>query len=248
MRYLLIVLLLMVCSVQAKTTQWQMLQPGLDYTSLSLANENSNGVLHAFKVNLQDYQLDLVFAQDHQAATASVSSLAKKSDALLAINGGFFTPQSQPLGLRIKNAKVRNPLKPTSWWGVFYVEDNQAHVASQKQYAQHRKQVNFAVQAGPRLVVDGRIPKLKAGNAERSAVCVLPNNNVILVATQNAYISTTDLAIILKRSQAQGGLGCRNALNLDGGHSTQLYAQVGGFKLNVANLSLVTDAIIVKAK
>jgi exopolysaccharide biosynthesis protein len=46
----------------------------------------------------------------------------------------------------------------------------------------------------------------------------------------------------------EGGLGCMNALNLDGGSSTQLYAKTQDFSLSIPSFSAVTDAVVVVPK
>ncbi len=57
-------------------------------------------------------------------------------------------------------------------------------------------------------------------------------------------LSTTELAQVMKAAP----LNCENALNLDGGSSSQLRAQIGSFQLDVHGFSNVSDAVIVQAK
>jgi uncharacterized protein YigE (DUF2233 family) len=242
------ILLLFMYSLPAQAqTQWEWLQPGLAYTVIPIESSNSLGKLHAFRFDLQDYQLQLTLAQDIDRKAASIHQLARSQNALLAINGGFFTPDRQLLGLRIQDSVEVSPLKKTSWWGVFYIKNNKPHIVAQRQYrsSQH---IELAVQSGPRLVINGRIPSLKPGLAERSVICIDPQQRVILAATQHAPISTTDLAEILHKSAQRDGLGCENALNLDGGHSTQLFADIDKFRLNITGFSAITDALVVSPK
>ena len=70
----------------------------------------------------------------------------------------------------------------------------------------------------------------------------------MIVATENLVIQPTDLADRMRKSEGQGGFACQTALNLDGGSSTQLYAKVGGFKLDVDGLKQVANAVVVLPK
>jgi len=230
----------------ASPTIWQTLEPGLDYTTTSVShNADVPGKLHAFKIDLKNYSLHLVTADQLNKESASVKALNNSIDGLIAINGGFFSPNRKILGLRTENGKIINPVRPISWWSVFYVKHNKAYLVRANKYY-HNRHVDFALQAGPRLVINGRIPALKPGVDERTALCITRSNNkVIIAATENTPITTTELANALSTSEKKGGLGCYNALNLDGGSSTQLYAKIDNFSLNVPNFNTVTDAVVV---
>ncbi len=224
------------------TTQWQNLAPGLDYSVMR--SPNLWGRIHAFKIKLKNNRLDLALAKDHDQSTTSVRRLAKKNGAMVAVNGGFFTKEKQPIGLRIKNGRIRSPLHGTSWWGVFFIRNNRAYVASQRGF-KRSKRIRFAVQGGPRLIINNQIPKLKAGLDERTALGINPQGDIILLATQNAMLTTTQIAEIMNRPEQDNGFNCINALNLDGGESTQMYAAIGDFILDISGFSNVTDAVLV---
>lgn len=235
-------------TLYAEPITWQHLQTGLDYTTIPMvAANNLPGKLHAFRIDLAQYQLNLATANDFSRNSASAQMFGTHQHALIAINGGFFTPRREILGLRITNGKILSPLKPISWWSVFYVKNNNAYIVPSKNF-QSSNDISFAVQSGPRLVVNGAIPSLKPGVDERSALCITRDGKVIIAATENTPIATKDLAKILKQSNKNGGLDCQNALNLDGGSSTQLYAKIDDFDLDVPNFNTVTDAVIVLPK
>ncbi len=230
---------------QARPTVWQTLAPGLEYVRMSGdVNSTHERQIHAFRIDLTAYQLQLSLASDHGLSTASVRSLAERHHAIVAINGGFFSPEAKPLGLRVQSRKLRVPFKPISWWGIFYTKGSRAYVISSAAYRRSIP-MDFAVQVGPRLLVKSSIPALKGGIAQRSALGITKSGKVVIVATDHYPLTTTELAQILRRPEANGGLGCRDALNLDGGRSTQIYAKLGRFQVNVPNLNTVTDAILV---
>ncbi len=232
----------------ALSTQWQQLSPGLSYTTLLPFPHNSLAQIHVFKIQLSKYKIKLFFAKENNLDSTYVSELGKMSHALIAINGGFFSPELKPLGLRIQNGVIKSPIKGTSWWGVFMInQQNKASINAKRKFRNSRN-IKYALQAGPRLIINGVIPKLKPGNSERTALGITKSGDIIILVTQNSPISTLQLANIMKDSSQNGGLDCVNALNLDGGSSSQLYANIGQFKLSVPSIRGVADVIVVQRK
>jgi uncharacterized protein YigE (DUF2233 family) len=86
------------------------------------------------------------------------------------------------------------------------------------------------VQGIPRLVVGGKVPGLKPQVAERTAVCAAGNRIFIVVASK---AETTAFARFLAESSEKAGLGCSDALNLDGGPSTQLVVRLPALTLSL---------------
>jgi uncharacterized protein YigE (DUF2233 family) len=222
---------------------WRQLAPGIEYQDLKESFLIPWSHIHVFRINLKDNELSLVTAKDLSREHASVDEYAQHSNALLAVNGGFFDGNYKPLGLRIYNKRQKNPAKNISWWGIFYVKNQRAYLANIRQYRSAR-QIDFAIQSGPRLLIDNRIPPLKPGRAERSALGITQDGHVIVLVTDNMPISTTKLAQLMKATP----LNCENALNLDGGSSSQLHAHIASFQLNVYGFANVSDAVIVKPK
>ena len=71
------------------------------------------------------------------------------------------------------------------------------------------------------------------------------DNDIIIVVSEGAQLTTVQLAEILRRSEKHGGLGCLFALNLDGGSSSQVYAEVGDFVLDAPSFRAVADGLAV---
>jgi len=229
------------------STAWQELAPGIAYHKISLTKPIISSAVHAFKIDLSRYQLRIAQAKTFNRLTMSTAQFAQQSKAVLAVNGGFFTPFNVPLGLRIDNGKVLNPLRKISWWGVFYINKSKPHISSLKRFRMHKK-IQFAIQAGPRLLVNGHIPKLKPGQDNRTALCINRAGKVILIVTEHWPTTTTEFAKLIRKPLNKNGLGCYQALNLDGGSSSQIYANINAFNLEIAHLSLVTDAVVVTTK
>lgn len=222
---------------------WHILAPGIKYQDLGSSLFTSWSHIHVFKIDLKRNQINLVMAGDLAHKQASAHDFARHTHALIAINGGFFDKDYHPLGLRINNQHQHNPLKQISWWGIFYIKNQTAHLSSLREY-KHDLNVDFAVQTGPRLLVNGKIMPLKQGFAERTALGITKDGQVIILVTENTPMNTTNLASILKTPP----LNCIDALNLDGGSSTQLYAHIGSFKINAPSFAYVTDGIVVQPR
>ncbi|KTC84217.1 phosphodiester glycosidase family protein [Legionella brunensis] len=225
------------------TSEWRKLAPGIEYQDLDGSFLTPWSHIHAFRINLKENQLSLITAADLARENASVDEYAQHTKALLTINGGFFDNNYKPLGLRIYNKRQKTPLKNISWWGIFYIRNQKPYLTNASQF-RHNSQIDFAIQSGPRLLINSRIPPLKPGRAERSALGITHDGRIIILVTDNLPLSTTELAQLMKASP----LNCQNALNLDGGSSSQLRAQLDSFQLEVHGFSNVSDAIIVKAR
>ncbi|MDF1683311.1 MAG: phosphodiester glycosidase family protein [Legionellaceae bacterium] len=223
---------------------WKNVAPGIEYIDMADRNLVPWSHIHVFKINLEQQALDIVTAQDLSKENASAKDFATHSKAVIAINGGFFDTQYKPLGLRIGHKHRYSKLKSISWWGVFYIANNKPHLSSYTYYKSHRKHIDFAIQSGPRLLIDGQAPKLKPGVAERTALGITEDNKIILLVTERSPMTTTTLSELMKRAP----LLCEQALNLDGGSSSQIYARLGLLNIHTHGLSNVSDAVVVKAR
>jgi uncharacterized protein YigE (DUF2233 family) len=223
--------------------QWHQLNPGIEYQDLAGGILSPWSHIYVFRIDLNKNKFALIKAQNLSLKNASADQFAEHSKALLSINGGFFDHNFSPLGLRINNKKIESPLKRISWWGIFYIKDNKAHISSFNHFKQDND-IDFAVQSGPRLLIKKKIPSLKPGDAERTALGITADGKVIILVSTNAAMSTTKLALLLRSAP----LSCIDAINLDGGSSSQLYAHIGSFLLNVHGFSNVSDAIVVKER
>lgn len=229
---------------QAAPLVWHEVAPGLSYTRVTMGSDDAPSLLHAFRIDPTQYRIDGLLASDDGRKTATVREMAVRAKALLVINGGFFSPAFEPLGLRIQSGRQRTPLKAISWWGIFYVSANTPKIAARGDFMLSEG-MQMAVQSGPRLVVNGTIPALKPGAAERSAIGVMRDGRLVLVVTERNPMETTVLAEFFRKPLLNGGFDCPNALNLDGGGSSQIYVKVGRFTLDVPGFTPVTDAVAV---
>lgn len=220
--------------------QWQPLTPGIEYVDMKNYLTPWSHI-HVFRIQLSTHTFSLVRASDLSLQQGFVAELATQEGVKIAINGGFFDAQFRPLGLRMHQGQQLSPLKQISWWGVFYISHGQAAIRRAAEF-EMQADTQFAIQSGPRLIVSGRIPPLKPGRDERTALGITKKGEVIILVTENAPLTTNELAHLMRRAP----ISARDALNLDGGSSTQIWTNFPNLHLDIHGFSMVADAVVVK--
>lgn len=223
---------------------WAELKDGLAYTEYSFSiGDKERASVHAFRIDPKKYLLRALRANDEKMG-ATAEDLAKANKALIVINGGFFTPEHTSIGLIANDGKLENPLHKTSWWSVFAITDGKPAIMKPDEF-KLADNVEMALQVGPRLVIAGKIPKIKENVAIRSAVGITPDGLVTIAITSGYGISMNELARRMRDSLFEGGLGCTDAMALDGGGSSQIYAKIGKFEYFQPGLARVTNGLAV---
>ena len=208
---------------------WQKIDRGLYYQKLEIQKKSVPYTIHTFQINPTYYDLKPILQEPIK--TTSIRSLVEKSGALLGVNANFFDPTGKPLGLVMKNGKVISAKKDISWWGIFSMEKNKAKIVHSSDWSS-KNHPDVAFQAGPRLVVAGRVPALKDESSQKTAIGINRKGHIILLVTYYP-LSIRELAQLMSLPESKGGLDCNYALNFDGGSSSQLYAKIGDFELKV---------------
>jgi len=226
---------------------WKELEDGLHYTKIIITVGEESAprrtTLHAFKIDPEKFRIDVLIAAPDKKTGEKIDVIADREGAVVAVNGGFFTPEHKSIGLLVKSGTKINPLHNTSWWSVFAIHRNRPLILRPWQ-AKGTNDLQMAVQAGPRLVIDGSIPKFKSDQAaSRTALGITKKGEVIIVASSGSGITMQALADRMRESARKGGLECPNAMALDGGSSTQLYANAGDIRLNLSGISRVPNGV-----
>jgi len=226
---------------------WNELRDGFYYTTYSFSvGEKERASIHVFRIDPKKFKMEVLRAPDEKTGSTA-KELANGSKSLLVVNGGFFTPEHRSIGLIVNKGKQISPLHRTSWWSVFAIRNGVPAILRPNQF-KLSKNVEVALQVGPRLVVNGKIPKLKESVATRSAIGITGDGMVTIAITSGQGISMNELARRMARSSFQGGLGCPNAMALDGGSSSQIYAKIGKFVYSQPGLAKITNGLAVFPK
>lgn len=171
----------------------------------------------------------------------SFSALAdalKQQDSVLAfaMNAGMFQTDFTPLGLYLENGRLLRRANTTSIPansrsvpnfyrkpnGVFYIHGHDAAVTTTEAFLSSAPEADYATQSGPLLVIDGQLHpdfiKDSTDRTRRTGVGVSGPGMVHFVISEDA-VNFYDFAHFFL-----DGLGCGNALFLDGGRGTGLYS------------------------
>lgn len=215
---------------------WKKVDEGFYYADV--------GNIHAFKIDPKQYRFSVLRAKDYNRTTSTAEAFAKNSSAILVVNGGFFSPERKSLGLLAENGTILNPVHSTPWWAVFAVQSKRGSITPHRYFKVNAK-TEMALQVGPRLVINGNIPKMKFSIDRRSGIGIQPGGHIIIAVTKNAELSLTAFAETFRKPESEGGFGCTDAINLDGGNSSQIYSHWNGVQVNVSGNSQVTNAVAV---
>ena len=149
---------------------------------------------------------------------------------LFATNAGMFDPALKPVGLYVEQGRELVHANATSGYGnfhmkpngVFYVSGGMAAVAETRAFLKQRPHADLATQSGPMLVINGRLhPRFDPHSTSlktRNGVGVRADGKVIFAISQGE-VSFDAFARLFR-----DGLNCPNALFLDGGSASSLYA------------------------
>ena len=192
------------------------------------------------KAKYPKYRLDLAFAKDSLIKT---SSFAKQSNALAAINGGFFDMKAGgSVSFLVSDGTVIHENKPN----VLSV-DNEMGANALVIYENGKseilpteganripmlKNVEDALVTGPLLLNNSQINNLQKRpfndlKHPRSAICI-GKKEIWLIAVDGRHKEATGLNLN-ELSQFLLTCGCQHAINLDGGGSTTLFLNTNKF-------------------
>ncbi len=146
----------------------------------------------------------------------------KDKKLIFVTNGGMYHEDKNPVGLYVENEKTISKLNLEKDKGNFYLKPNGVFLVDKNNNAKivvsedftKEKNVKFATQSGPMLLIDGNVhSKLNEGSVNkviRSGVGIIDSNTVVF-AISNTNVNFFDFAMLFKEKYK-----CKNALFLDG--------------------------------
>ncbi|MNI52427.1 hypothetical protein D3C73_1072080 [compost metagenome] len=198
-------------------------------------------------------ELDVALAGNTVGKVEDLSSIAKRNNAVVAINGTYFDAYTKgdfktPYGYIVSKGEIKKK-NPTENRTIFTYDKNMLSslilgLDFMEKYDQGT--IVGGLQAGPRLLVNGKVsvdvknegfrdPKILTGGGARSALGLTQDHKLILLTSGGATIP--QLAEIMKQA------GAYQAMNLDGGASSGLY--YNGKYLTTPGRK-ISNAIVVK--
>jgi uncharacterized protein YigE (DUF2233 family) len=180
-----------------------------------------------FTADPAKHQLTLHWKNADGRLHSSIGNLLKAENGkkiVMITNAGMYTPTQAPVGLYIEKGNKMIPLntnecdgnfclKPN---GVLYLDRGGPHVTATENYLRETigKQVHYATQSGPMLVIDGKVhPAFNVKSTSfyiRSGVGIDSIGNVVF-AISNQPVNFHSFAMLFKDV-----FECKNALYLDG--------------------------------
>lgn len=158
------------------------------------------------------------------SAYATAAEAAMKRGGLLAINAGFFTPEGKPLGLVVSDGKISGTWNSASSLGTAIFKESISGSCSISRRSSRSFSDNAAelLQAGPLLLENGNSISGLDGSrkAQRSIILNDGGNRWWIGKTTPCSLSALSAALA---SRSPTGWRIWNAMNLDGGRSTDLY-------------------------
>jgi len=263
----------------AEDREWREIRPGMElrrerHQVAGVRKPITLQVLRADPAEVEIAVVDTystVSARGVKYPSYSLRDLARVTDALALINGGFgqSTYYPVPAGLVVQDGRQKSPLNKASRTqsGVFCMPAAERRTASATTRTTagasgppgKARIVNKgdyrpglcrqALQSGPKIVeYDGENGISRPARAfERSAVCVDGAGRVLFV--QASRVSLFHLADILRAPEAAGGYGCQAALNLSGDIESGLLYTTDGKLQSVGEVDApVASAIAVLPK
>ena len=199
------------------------------------------------EVDLHKHTVRLYWNRSDGTPYAYLSALPRSLEGgtgrmLFATNAGMFDSDLKPVGLYVeqgrelvhantKSGRGNFHMKPN---GIFYISADRVAVAETQAFLKQRPQADLATQSGPMLVIDGRLhPRFDRRGTSlktRNGVGVRADGKVIFVISQEA-VSFDAFARLFR-----DGLKCPNALFLDGGSASNLYAPTFNHAGNIVPL------------
>ncbi len=216
---------------------------------------------HAFSVSSDDsvdFQVVVFTAakcvfrivdQPRQIDAVSLGEALRGSRAIAGVNGGFFTPAFEPLGLVISNGKRAGAVQRSALLGgVLMVRKGQLQLLWRDEFTLDAN-VTEMIQAGPRLVANGApISGLKESD-DRPRTFVATNGKGRWMLGICRYTSLAALGQILATPGIIPGMEIDRALNFDGGKSTGLWLRTAaGAEVYESEIATVRNFVTIEPR
>jgi exopolysaccharide biosynthesis protein len=187
-----------------------------------------------------DLSLRLV---DNPGGSLDLAEAMSQNGCVAGVNGGYFDPEFQPMGLRVANGKVVRPVRRARLLtGIVVSGPGFMKILRINEYSPKAK-INTAVQCGPLLVDAGHSVK----GLEQTRVA----RRTVVVAGSGAFgfgilshVTLAEAAAILSVIHLGESGKVTRALNLDGGSSTAFwFKRANGGVISESEAKTVRDFV-----
>jgi uncharacterized protein YigE (DUF2233 family) len=225
-------------------TGWQWLASGVELRLVRVETGNVSEQLNIVRLDPSVVRFRVHY---NPTVPRPVNGWASLLQPLLVVNGGYFTPEDETIGLLISDGRS---------WGTSYGDfagmfavtaDGQVTVRwlARSPYDPNEP-LREAVQSFPVLIKPGGVMGFSTDAddgrpARRTVVAQDRQGDILFIVAPYGYLSLHELARFLVESD----LDLDVALNLDGGNSTGLWLKADQKTVEVASLTSVPSVISV---
>ena len=155
------------------------------------------------------------------------SGLARKHDAIAAVNGGYFKRNGAPVGLLQIDGKVHGPAPARGQGALGFAVDGSLRIGKPRQGGWPA--VHDGLGAGPLLIAAGKdiAPRQKrshyADRHPRTAAGLTRSGKLLLLTLDGRSKGNAAGLTLAELAQVMLRLGCQEGVNLDGGGSTTMW-------------------------
>ena len=214
-------------------TDWTRVEKGFDYRKVTCLGDTDALDLHVVRIDPGAWNLNTAVVD-----RVTARGIAEAKEAPFAINANFFDKERKPIGLIVRSGDEVREVNESSWQSIFLIdEDRDPRIILPETWEKYRDEARMAVQAGPRLVIDGHVSGANNNyRAERVGVCIQPDGDLLFFATpRDRKLHVREMARIAQRAEKDGGLNCENAMLFDGGHSVNFFVEGDEKDVSVSN-------------
>jgi len=223
---------------------WQWLASGVELRLVRVETGDVSEQLHILRLDPSVVRFRVHY---NPAMPRPVNGWASLLQPLLVVNGGYFTPEDETIGLLISDGRS---------WGTSYGDfagmfavttDGQVNVRwLERNPYDPNESLREAIQSFPVLIKPGGVMGFSADAddgrpARRTVVAQDHQGHILFIVAPYGYLSLHELARFL----AESDLDLDVALNLDGGNSTGLWLKTDQKMVEVASLTSVPSVISV---
>ena len=190
-----------------------------------------------------------VVDQPARSSAGSLGAAMKRVNAVAGVNGGFFSPSFEPLGLVVSQGIRTGAWQRSSLLGGMVAVRKGRLMLLWRDEFQDGPGIHELLQAGPRLVNHGTaITGLETGRSRPRTFIATDNAGRWLIGIAQ-YTTLQHLAQILATPGLIPGLEIDRALNFDGGKSTGLWLRTKAGEIKYeAEFSTVRNFVAVMPK
>ena len=227
---------------------WQVLEDGLELKEIV----SQRGIrIRAFRISLKHFDLGIVLANNAMGERAN--EIGERSEAVLAVNGGFFGETETerklyPVGYLRLEGKVHAAPWQTSGG---YLSINKDRVSIRPSIeGPGIEGAGDAIQSKPLLIEPGGKWAMNTNQQKlrpRTIVCTFGNDSFLLAIISGSGMSLYEAGWLMRDAVVGGYFGCDAALAMDGGGSTQLWVS-SDTSLGIVGETPVNNALVVKRR